>query len=340
MFNNRYKSPVGPEMYSEKEMDALENHISTYFGDFENVFHEVASPDIHVDIYIIPPTPERNYYTLITGGMGAHIMNVPPELRKKKLDRAEIVVCLPPDWEIESSKEASYWPLRWLKILARLPGNENSWLGWGHTIPNGQPFADNTQLSGVILIDPQGVPEEAFSFPLPNGSRVNFYQMLPIYEEEMAFKLQQSAESLLERFTPEMLQVVDLQRENVCAEKHKNFRLSHKEIQPLLEDWKGPEGCLATDRILVDGCPVGYMYRMKPERDDANWDSGWRFLAGDEDDAYMDNPDHTGVYDLNLICNYDPAILPYLTEKIGSGFSRCPDGSFRSDPDGGPFARD
>ena len=34
-----------------------------------------------------------------------------------------------------------------------------------------------------------------------------------------------------------------------------------KKIELLLTDWEGADGCLATDRIAVDGMPVGYMYR-------------------------------------------------------------------------------
>lgn len=92
--------------------------------------------DIHVDIFIVEPTAERNYYTLVTSGMGAHRMNVPKELAEYKLERAEIVVYLPADWNISDHEEKNYWPLRWLKILARLPLEEDSWLGWGHSVPN------------------------------------------------------------------------------------------------------------------------------------------------------------------------------------------------------------
>lgn len=66
-----------PEVYGQEDWDTVDQHIHTYFGSSENVFHEIVSPDIHVDIYIIPPSPERNYYILMTHGMGAHAMNVP-----------------------------------------------------------------------------------------------------------------------------------------------------------------------------------------------------------------------------------------------------------------------
>ena len=70
-----------PEVYTEEEMEAVEGHIEQYFGKVENVFHELVSPDIHVDICMVPPTEERDYYTLVTMGMGAHRMNVPESWR-------------------------------------------------------------------------------------------------------------------------------------------------------------------------------------------------------------------------------------------------------------------
>lgn len=206
-----------PEVYDEEEVEALDAHIEKYFGASENVFHEIVSPDIHVDIYVIEPTPERNFYTLITVGMGAHLMDVPEELDEYKLKRAEMVIYLPADWDIYNGDEAYYWPLRWLKILARLPIKHDTWLGWGHTVPNGGPFADNTLLSGVMLINPEDVEEGAAICELPNGEEVNFYQVIPVYEEEMNYKIEHGAEGLLDKMA-DVSSVVDLNRRNTCAD--------------------------------------------------------------------------------------------------------------------------
>ena len=204
-----------PELYSEQELEVIENHIANYFGNFNNVIHEIVSPDIHVDICVIDPTPERNYYTLVTMGMGAHRMKVPKELRKMGLDRAEVLITLPPDWDLKSDDEKWYWPLRWLKILARLPGEYDTWLGYGHTVPNGEPFAENTQLSGVMLSMPYYFGPEASVCTLPKGDKVNFYQVIPLYENEMNFKIQNSAEDLEDRFPENFNMVLDIARENV-----------------------------------------------------------------------------------------------------------------------------
>ena len=110
----------------------------------------------------------------------------------------------------------------------------------------------------------------------------------------------------------------------------KPFRLSPPEMRQLLRDWEGPEGCLATDQIVVEGKPVGYCYREEP--DGTYPDSGWRFFSGEEDDAYVNDPGRVGVYALNTICNYDPEILPLLTAPYGTAYARGEDGKFHAEP--------
>ncbi|WP_195556526.1 immunity protein Imm33 domain-containing protein [Anaerotruncus colihominis] len=191
-----------PEVYTEEEMEAVERHIEQYFGEVENVFHELVSPDIHVDICMVPPTEERDYYTLVTMGMGAHRMNVPEELAEYKLERAELAIALPADWKLdqESMKDEKwYWPIRLLKSLARLPINCDSWLGHGHTVENREPFADNTKLCTATLIGPQDTEDGSEVCTLPGGEEVNFYQVIPLYEDELDYKLEHDVDALLNK---------------------------------------------------------------------------------------------------------------------------------------------
>ena len=88
----------------------------------------------------------------------------------------------------------------------------------------------------------------------------------------------------------------------------KAYKLSPPEMRALLQNWEGPDGCLATDHITVLGKKVGYCYREKP--DSQYPDSGWRFFSGEETDEYANDVNNVGVYALNTICNYDPDILP------------------------------
>lgn len=78
-------------------------------------------------------------------------------------------------------------------------------------------------------------------------------------------------------------------------------------------------GCLATDKITVDGLLVDYMYR---EDADYEQDSGWRFFSGTEDQDYVDDPNNMMIYSVNTIANYDQAIIPYLNLPVGIELER------------------
>ena len=192
-----------PEVYTEEEMSAIEQHIKDTFGEFEHVFHDLVSPDIHVDICVVPPSEERNYYTLVTMGMGAHRMNVPVELAEYKLERAELAIALPPDWKLDEESlkdERWYWPIGLLKVLARLPISGDTWLGFGHTMDKQSPFAENTTLCGALLVGPQDVVWNGGEVcTLPSGEEVNFYQVIPLYRNELKYKLEHDADALLEK---------------------------------------------------------------------------------------------------------------------------------------------
>ena len=191
-----------PEVYSEEEMETIEGHIQQYFGEFETVFHELSSPDIHVDICVVPPSSERNYYTLVTMGMGAHKMNVPEELAEYKLERAELAIALPKGWKLKQEDmrdERWYWPIRLLKTLARLPIASDTWLGFGHTMDHEEDFAKDTKLCAAILTGPQGTEEGSEVCTLPGGEEVNFYQVIPLYRDELEYKLAHDADALLDK---------------------------------------------------------------------------------------------------------------------------------------------
>lgn len=191
-----------PEVYTEEEMEAVEGHIQQYFGKFENVFHELSSPDIHVDICVVPPSEERDYYTLVTMGMGAHRMNVPEELAEYKLERAELAIALPGNWKLKREdlkNERWYWPIRLLKVLARLPIASDTWLGFGHTMDNEEDFAKGTKLCAAILTGPQDTEDGSEVCILPNGEEVNFYQVIPLYRDELEYKMAHDADALLDK---------------------------------------------------------------------------------------------------------------------------------------------
>ena len=115
--------------------------------------------------------------------------------------------------------------------------------------------------------------------------------------------------------------------------RNRNYHVKAEDVKDLLPDWEGADGCIATNRITVEGCKVGYCYREKP---DGGWDSGWRFTAGDESEAYMDDPNNAGIYKLNTICNDDPDIIPLLDTPAPCAFERDENGVFQQIKDWKP----
>lgn len=101
--------------------------------------------------------------------------------------------------------------------------------------------------------------------------------------------------------------------------RKKRFLIAPDQFEELV----APMGyCFATDRITVDGAPVGYMYREDADSDD---DSGWRFFSGDEPQDYVDDPANVMMYRVNEIANYDQDIIPFLETAAPCEFERPED---------------
>ena len=316
-------------LYNQQELDCLHAHIEKYFGKIDCTIHEVISSGIRLDICVIKPTKQHNYYTLVTLGMGARRMNVPPDMRQDDLERAELVFLLPAGWKLTDRSEIWYWPLRWMKIMARLPIDQDSWIGWGHSVSNegDQPFAGNTGFSSIMLTSIIKYAQKANICRLPDGNEVNFYNLLPLYPQELEYKCQYDAESLLLLFKLEKTELapLNLKRHNTAVGHLKKFCKKAKDLKLILKHWRGADNCVVSDRIMVDGQRVGYCCREMPfdERD-----SGWRFMAGDESPSYLNDSDKGDVYHLNTVCNYDKDIIALLHAPIGSAFRRDDKGCF------------
>lgn len=190
-----------PAEADTKLISAIESHIEKHVGAVDWIFHEVISDQIHLDVLVSMATSQRPFHVLVTCGMSQKPMTVPPGA--EELRYAELVLCLPPDWKLTEDAfkdDRNYFPLRWLKTLARLPHEYGSWLGYGHTIPNGDPpspLSGVTELSGWMLDFPLIFGNE---FPvLSLGAReIRFWCVLALHAAEMQFKLANSAEALVE----------------------------------------------------------------------------------------------------------------------------------------------
>ncbi len=102
----------------------------------------------------------------------------------------------------------------------------------------------------------------------------------------------------------------------------KTYKPRKEDVRELV---KGQGDCVASDAITLPGRKVGYMVREAseaPKTETARGDSGWRFFAGDESDAYVANAANFNIFPVNAIANLDPDIIPLLKSPPGSAFKR------------------
>jgi len=96
----------------------------------------------------------------------------------------------------------------------------------------------------------------------------------------------------------------------------KQFKIKAENIKQLII----PMGaCYASDKITVDGEQVSFMYREEAEFRE---DSGWRFLSGNENQEYANDPNNWAIYECNTIANYDIDIIDYLGSPLGTELER------------------
>ncbi len=213
--------PFEPAIGDQETIQGIARHIETHIGEVDHVFHELISDLVHIDVHIVNPTKKRDFFTLITSGMSDRPMTVPDGAREFRY--AELLICLPPSWLFGAEAwkdESNYWPVRLLKQLARMPHEYETWLGLGHSMPNGdppQPYAPNTKLCCALLFLPSTTPDDFDRLQLSPAKTVQFYGVYPLYKEEMALKLRKGADALISRFAENRItEVLDVSRRNVA----------------------------------------------------------------------------------------------------------------------------
>lgn len=199
----------------------IEAHLEKYIGPIESVFHEIVSDLVHLDVLWIAATGKRPFHVLVTSGVSDKPMNAPREMANFR--HAELMMVLPADWPLTEDafkNEANYWPVRWLKMIGRMPHEYNTWISWGHTIPNGDPpkRIANTNFTGVVLTAPFWLPPDFFELKTASGDTIHFFMLFPLHQAEMDLKLREGMEALEERFEKAQVDfILDVRRPSVAA---------------------------------------------------------------------------------------------------------------------------
>jgi hypothetical protein len=209
---------------NDVEAERWAQHLGRHFESEPSVFHELLSDTIHLDVLVYGATAARPYHVLVTQGMSALPMTVPEGA--EELCFAELMVVLPKPWIVEgegAGDERWYWPMRALKSVARLPHLYETWIGPGHTIPNGdpaEPYAEGTKQSCVIVAPPVLFEDTLHYCDVAPDKRVWLYALVPLYDDETSFKLEHGAEAMFEKMNAKGLtELIDPERRSVLAKR-------------------------------------------------------------------------------------------------------------------------
>jgi hypothetical protein len=200
----------------------ISTHITKHFGPDHFVLHEIQSSTVHIDLHVVRPKSNRPYFTVVTSGMSDLDMHVPSDFKDAAL--AEVCMCLPGDWPLAMDNlgwrvPKFFWPIKILKQSALYPHTNQTWLSWGHTIShsNGtEGLESGVRFAGEIILRPQTFPEGSEQVMTEDGRTINYLAVVPILEQEMAFRQTFGSTELAEKLIEAgITEILDVQRSSV-----------------------------------------------------------------------------------------------------------------------------
>ncbi|TWU01036.1 suppressor of fused domain protein [Stieleria varia] len=171
-----------------------ERVYSDLFGESDTVLHELLPLVPHIDVYRFPPNGKRDFFTFVTGGMSDLPMNSPSELGAD-YRRAELV--------FYSTEDRDDYP-ELLRRLAHFVHDNNTWLHWGHSMPNGQPperLFDTKHLDSLFFMPSIVNPDSTLGDRLQiDSDPVHLIWCVPITTAECQLKLDNGTDALYDLF--------------------------------------------------------------------------------------------------------------------------------------------
>lgn len=191
---------------AENWLKVREDHYERHFGPLsEPVMHSTDDAQPHIDVYQFRPSADRDYWTLITGGMSDIRQPVPPEAPEYVAPRAELLMYV---------REPKPWMFRALKELAEYPSRHDTCLHWWHTVSNSRSIEHGaSSFSAFFFLPPYFENPQTFGSLKIAGERVDMLWVVPITSAELDYALERGSEALDELLTEaELDPVVDEER--------------------------------------------------------------------------------------------------------------------------------
>lgn len=163
---------------------------------------EIIDQKESVKIRFLAPSDGRKYGLLFTDGLRHYKMNVPEAVDEP--EHCELYFCLPDYWKLD--KEALHnpnfnFPIHWIKQIMSVPIERDTFIAEGHSFPAGNPpkaLSALTKQQAFILSKP--VIAEPMNKIADENGEINFLGIVPIYKQELNYKLRHGSKKFFERF--------------------------------------------------------------------------------------------------------------------------------------------
>jgi len=170
-----------------------EKQYGALFGETMTIYHELLPCVPHIDVFIFKPNaPSRPFFTYITSGMSDLPMSLPPEVGAE-MARAELIF-------YADEADNSYAEL--LRRLAHFPHENSTWLGPGHTMPNGtppEPLFEGSELDAILFTPTVVRPDNAGTLTVASEP-LNLLWVVPVTTREYNLKLDEGVGALYDIF--------------------------------------------------------------------------------------------------------------------------------------------
>lgn len=188
----------------DEPTEAIASHLDERFTSDEiTVYHEMVSPDFHLDVCFVQ-SEKYNFNILLTAGMSTLEMTVPPDVENpQEYKFAELMLLLQKSVAFGevTGDNPNDWLIDMLKENARFPHHYDTWLTIGHTLQataGMEPYEEHTEYTGVVIL-PSVNFDEDFTTLLAGENRINIYSVFPLYADEMNYKIENGYNALLDR---------------------------------------------------------------------------------------------------------------------------------------------
>jgi Suppressor of fused protein (SUFU) len=193
--HSKIKTRMGTAPERTGFIEAREAAYGRLYEQPVSVSHEVFPLIPHIDVYQYrPKMKDRPICRLVTGGMS----DLPMTMPRGADDAPRRVELL---FYCDEPRDEYIATLRW---LAHFPHSANTWVGYRHTVPNGDPpapFWGSDMLDTFLFMPPILRKDATLSQELTlDGDGVHFLWVVPLTTAECHFKLKRGFEALMDVF--------------------------------------------------------------------------------------------------------------------------------------------